>query len=291
MKSALRSRPPRGFSRGGFTLIELLVVIAIIAILIGLLLPAVQKVREAAARMSCSNKMKQLGLAVHNYASANSDKLPPAYLQASGSKYNANLFYTLLPYLEQDSMYNCTSDPINIRPSLALSSNDGYVRSQPVKALLCPSASIASDGNWPGRTDWAIGHYGFNYMVFGYPAASGAPNWLARYTIGNIPDGTTNTMLFTERSGLLYDGTANLWCHGGWNAAYMPMVGYGNFNVFQQKPTQAQSLPYYAQSPHGGTINVALADGSVRSVSGSVSQLTWQYAIIPDDGIPMPADW
>jgi prepilin-type N-terminal cleavage/methylation domain-containing protein len=285
-------RLPRTGSRG-FTLIELLVVIAIIAILIGLLLPAVQKVREAAARMSCSNKMKQLGLAVHNYASANQDKLPPAYIQAAGSKNNANLFYTLLPYLEQDSLYNSTTDPVNTASSITLPVQTGgnFVRAQPVKALLCPSASITPDGFWSANTGWYTGHYAFNYMVFGYPTGSGGANWTARYNVGNIPDGTSNTLLFTERSGLFNDGTANLWCHGGWNAAYMPMFGYNNFQVFQQRPTQAAAAPYYTQSPHGSTINATLGDGSVKSVSASVSQLTWQYAIIPDDGVAMPGNW
>src|SRR3954462_4453376 len=94
--------------RRGFTLIELLVVIAIIAILIGLLLPAVQKVREAAARMTCSNNLKQMGTAVHNYASANQDRLIPG--MTDGTSGNpayacAPFHFSMLPYIEQDNMF------------------------------------------------------------------------------------------------------------------------------------------------------------------------------------------
>src|SRR5262245_41672492 len=90
--------------RRHLTLTELLVVIAIIAILIGLLLPAVQKVREAAARMSCSNNLKQISLACHSYASANNDAFPPFYNSLAGSG-EIQVFVALLPYIEQNAVY------------------------------------------------------------------------------------------------------------------------------------------------------------------------------------------
>jgi prepilin-type N-terminal cleavage/methylation domain-containing protein len=190
--------------RQGFTLIELLVVIAIIAVLIGLLLPAVQKVREAAARMQCSNNLKQIGLGVHNYhqqygsmplcegvgASA------PA-VNTAGSTYgvpgappgtNGTVHFYLLPFLEQSVLYNfAAGDSMNIvsTPSPTVGSK--------LKVFLCPS-DLSQAGNGYGNNYSAAGpttSYAANILVFDPRSIQGINQ--------AVPDGTSNTIMFTER--------------------------------------------------------------------------------------------
>src|SRR5436190_10945918 len=137
--------------RRGFTLIELLVVIAIIAVLIGLLLPAVQKAREAASRIKCANNLIQLGLAAHNYHDVN-EHFPPGvgyYPPASGAF--GTYFFHLLPYLEQDNLYRAALGsvpfPQPVGPTAVCYPGNNGVYSRRVDVFLCPSEpSVGSDG-------------------------------------------------------------------------------------------------------------------------------------------------
>src|SRR5215831_12276906 len=133
----------RTIHRPGFMLIELLVVIAITAVLIGLLLPAVQKVREAAARTRCRNNLKQLGLAAHNYHDAH-QHLPPGigYYPPAGGAFGTGQFH-LLPYLDQDNLYRASFGSVPFPPpdgpTPVLYPGNNSVYSRPVAVFLCPS--------------------------------------------------------------------------------------------------------------------------------------------------------
>src|SRR5262245_36524219 len=129
--------------RRGFTLIELLVVIAIIAILIGLLLPAVQKVREAAARMQCSNNLKQFGLAMHNYHDT-AGAFP--YLRSGGGQNRHTWALLLLPFLEQDNIFRVYKTPISgvnmtdgVNNHTSTNAQIVEARQAQVKVFICPS--------------------------------------------------------------------------------------------------------------------------------------------------------
>ena len=202
--------------RRAFTLIELLVVIAIIAILIGLLVPAVQKVRAAAARIQCGNNMRQLGIAAHNAHDQNG-KLPPALGFYPGTSLQPNAAFGVgtfhfLPYIEQDNLYKSSLGPVATFGNVPVyyPGNNG-VYSRPVKTFVCPADPSTNNGTVTvNGTTWGAGCYAFNALIgskdnainytnpptpngHGYDPA-GAP------TIpGSIPDGTSNTILMAEK--------------------------------------------------------------------------------------------
>lgn len=208
--------------RSGFTLVELLVVIAIIGILVGLLLPAVQSAREAARRMQCSNNLKQLSLAVLNYESANR-RLPArqsggGYLHAGGQRMRLSIFVSILPFMEQNARY----DQILAAPNSAPWA-DAPIWNLQVPGLLCPSDNFnpsadARNSFAPnGRCSYAV-NCGDNYIASVLTPAERtdpAQSFLAatrRFSnrgvfgrldfpsMGSITDGTSNTLMFAERS-------------------------------------------------------------------------------------------
>lgn len=300
----------RGLSlrSAAFTLIELLVVIAIIAILIGLLLPAVQKVREAAARMQCSNNLKQLGLGIHNFASANSDKMP-AQLRYGGPATWQTWHYIILPYIEQDNQFKLGQ---NIGACWNSTPANGGV----IKTFLCPSDSSHSNGRRNGSGgDWAVTSYSTNYYMFGrdtfLDSSVGAWQNVSKYTIGNIPDGSSNTIGMLERFGQYSTyGWAPLWAHPAgvnywgsgnqWNCQYgqfdpnvrnqMPQFGC-RANPSQGCPATTYAHPYYPNSGHSTSIQVVLMDGSVRGVNSGVTANNWYNVIYPDDGNVVDGNW
>jgi prepilin-type N-terminal cleavage/methylation domain-containing protein/prepilin-type processing-associated H-X9-DG protein len=290
--------------RGGFTLIELLVVIAIIAILIALLLPAVQKVRAAAARAQCQNNLKQIGLAMHMYQDTYK-KLPAGWVTKGPNPTVApspgwHWGLLILPYIEQANFYNA------VNPNITTPGGPGPVTplmQTPIPVYFCPAdngVTINTNFHSNGKSNYVC-----NRWVLG-PDTNSNPTFM---TIQTIIDGSSNTLLVGERDivynvaadSMIRDSTSTASFEGraGYGLTPIPAPGKGPWTTGND-----QRLAFSSQHTGNGC-NFVFADGSVHYIPQSISadpnddwtnfptlgagwqNYTLQLLQIPNDGLPI----
>jgi prepilin-type N-terminal cleavage/methylation domain-containing protein len=265
-----------------FTLVELLVVIAIIAVLIGLLLPAVQSAREAARRTQATTNVKQLGLALASHHDAQKrypDNWERRTMGTAGFT-EASLHFWIMPFMEQDELYDKGLAHTSGYPHND-AANPGGVRNRLVSAFIDPrDSTIPASGLATG--DWSASNFAHSHTVFGTPNVA----WTRKRKIESVTDGTAKTLAFGERMGRC-GANGSLWSHGTWTrqwmACFLTNVGTGNLPP-QDNPTQATCEPDGRTHAIGGVMISGFLDGSTRPLSAKISPTVWIQITDPTDG-------
>jgi len=313
--------PPR---RMAFTLIELLVVIAIIGVLIGLLLPAVQKVREAAARLKCQSNLRQIGLALHDYHDANSN-FPPGAIYAPAGVWGHSFWILILPFVEQQNYYD-GFDKIGNTPNSnnctgwvgggGNAHNQAFVDSKVIPVLLCPSSPMdplydfRATGNGPTKV-FLTCYAGIAGAKDGPSTVQDGDGYLSRdgvliahdpIKLTDVSDGTSNTMAVAEQSDYCKDASGNnidIYCRAACTHGFQMGIAPGDARTFQmttvlhpinEKSYNATGVGINCghnsaiQSAHSGGANVAFADGSVHFLAESINIQTLYDLANRNDG-------
>jgi prepilin-type N-terminal cleavage/methylation domain-containing protein/prepilin-type processing-associated H-X9-DG protein len=302
------NRPP------GFTLVELLVVIAIIAVLIALLLPAVQKVREAANRTQCANNLRQVALAMHNHHAAQG-ALPEGVSSATPYWGQGNWQVSILTYIEQDALRQQYYDyGVSNGRNYYHGDNLSGATGKQLKLLLCPSSTVNTSG-WPANPRSATYH---NYVVnFGNTGVDETANWQAAsyngLTFGGAPftrgrpqrldlirDGTSNTLMLSEviqgqrrdLRGCTWWGTGSGFVTSLRPNDSAPDLSWANADWCDPNPPnppcsfRTAVYVFGARSRHPGGVNVVLCDGSTRFVADAIAPAVWQALSTTQGGEP-----
>jgi len=324
-------------SSRGFTLIELLVVIAIIAVLVALLLPAVQQAREAARRTQCKNNLKQIGLALQNYH--DTSLVFPVGSNATATGWGDSFWVGLLPYIEQGNIFNkWDMNTAQIGWIDGNANNGALVNGITFQAMLCPSSTYAplgqARGNAPNGlcipeyvglagtgTAFTLGSATYSdptikggtngtYSLGGVLAMYG-PGVRFCFSIRDVTDGTSNTLVVGEQSDFLQDSTNNLTKYDG-RSSGGGLYGYGfcmgavtNGAAWPQERQFGLTTIIYppgykvtvgqiygdmnanmpVQSAHSGAVQCVAADGSVKAINNNVNYATFQGLVTRSDGL------
>jgi prepilin-type N-terminal cleavage/methylation domain-containing protein len=280
--------------RQGFTLIELLVVIGIVAVLLALLVPAVMNVRQAASRIQSTNNLRQIDLALHDFAATNVGRLPTVEGGPGSANKGESLFDAILPYVEQGTVYAAIKADPNaaIAVKVYLSPADPTLDGENIKIGLSSYAANAQAFHGNPTLDNTFGDGTSNTIAFAEHYAYNCQGSYFLYRLSGIVGFQVRRATFADGGPFLAwqnPGDAYPVTSGGNPPVSLASVPGVTFQVAPSPPAR-ECTPYLAQTPHRSGMLAGLADGSVRSISPSISPPVYWGAVTPSAGEVL-SDW